>query len=871
MRVVVGVLEQECDAEEQDDDTDPDDGVAAGEPPENALDELSGRRRAAGPGTGQRLGFRGDCRHRLAGFPGRAVGRDRRRRDDGRFVDCRVHRRARLHLAGIDVSRSGSFRGCRTGFQVPQPGAQQLDGGALFPDLILERLQARGGCDGNGILAAQQESDDGAADGADDGTPFVTDAAAQGGSEQKSDEPHGRGFYARCRPRRSLLIQQQSDFRHQDYIVRSHHGRLFPAIRKQEQSVVKGTEGAGQAPWEGEDVEALIGELFALKNGLLEAQGDQRDAVAEVHPEHVAGATNLVHYVALRQRDVRSLQDRLARMGLSSLGRAESHVMANLDKVLGLLHRLCGRPWSVMSADEPAGYNSARRLLAAHADALLGAAPPACPVRIMVTMPAEAAEDYGLVRDMVLAGMTCARINCAHDGEPVWQAIADNVKRAAAESGRSCRIHMDLGGPKLRTGPVEPGPAVLKWKPGRDALGRVIRPARIGLHPFGESPGAAVPADAHLGVDGDWLAQLVTGDAVEFVDARGAHRRLDIVDVQTWGCMAESSRTAYVVPETRLTLSSERLVHGRRTSGVGDIPPGPAVLKLHNGERIVLGNGGLTGRPAAPGPEGATRPATIGCTLPEALRRIHVGQRVYFDDGRIRGVVRGVSHGKAEVEITRAREEGDRLAPDKGINLPDTDIDVPALTDKDRADLAFAVTVADSIGLSFVRSPVDVILLQEALRMLGAEHLGIVLKIENRAAFGQLPELLLTAMRSRCAGLMIARGDLAVEIGYERLAEVQEEILWIAEAAHLPVIWATQVLEGLAKTGQPSRAEITDAAMGERAECVMLNKGPHIVEAIETLVSIVSRMAGHQHKKQSWLRRLRSWDLEDADLPAPTR
>ena len=154
--------------------------------------------------------------------------------------------------------------------------------------------------------------------------------------------------------------------------------------------MVKGTEGAGQAPWEGEDVEALIGELFALKNGLLEAQGDQRDAVAAVHPEHVAGATNLVHYVALRQRDVRSLQDRLARMGLSSLGRAESHVMANLDKVLGLLHRLCGRPWSVMSADEPAGYNSARRLLAAHADALLGAAPPACPVRIMVTMPAEA-------------------------------------------------------------------------------------------------------------------------------------------------------------------------------------------------------------------------------------------------------------------------------------------------------------------------------------------------------------------------------------------------------------------------------------------------------------------------------------------------
>ena len=103
---------------------------------------------------------------------------------------------------------------------------------------------------------------------------------------------------------------------------------------------------------------------------------------------------------------------------------------------------------------------------------------------------------------------------------------------------------------------------------------------------------------------------------------------------------------------------------------------------------------------------------------------------------------------------------------------------------------------------------------------------------------------------------MIARGDLAVECGYERLAEVQEEILWLCEAAHMPVIWATQVLEGVAKRGQPSRAEITDAAMSERAECVMLNKGPHIVGAVRVLDDILRRMQGHQHKKTSLLRTL---------------
>jgi pyruvate kinase len=147
--------------------------------------------------------------------------------------------------------------------------------------------------------------------------------------------------------------------------------------------------------------------------------------------------------------------------------------------------------------------------------------------------------------------------------------------------------------------------------------------------------------------------------------------------------------------------------------------------------------------------------------------------------------------------------------------------------------------------------------LQRRLAELGGDRLGIVLKIETLEAFEHLPELLLAAMRSPAAGVMIARGDLAVECGYERMAEVQEEILWFCEAAHMPVIWATQVLEKLAKKGLPSRAEITDAAMGVRAECVMLNKGPYIIDAVRTLDDILERMQDHQWKKRSMLRQLR--------------
>jgi len=95
---------------------------------------------------------------------------------------------------------------------------------------------------------------------------------------------------------------------------------------------------------------------------------------------------------------------------------------------------------------------------------------------------------------------------------------------------------------------------------------------------------------------------------------------------------------------------------------------------------------------------------------------------------------------------------------------------------------------------------------------------AIVLKIETKRGFENLPAMLLDAMKVPRCGVMIARGDLAVECGFERLAEVQEEILWLCEAAHVPVIWATQVLESLAKDGLPSGAEITDAgSSGEEA------------------------------------------------------
>jgi pyruvate kinase len=256
--------------------------------------------------------------------------------------------------------------------------------------------------------------------------------------------------------------------------------------------------------------------------------------------------------------------------------------------------------------------------------------------------------------------------------------------------------------------------------------------------------------------------------------------------------------------------------------------------------------------------------AHIACTLPQLFGQVRAGERVWLDDGRIGGVVRKASAKSIEVEIVQARDSGESLQADKGINFPDSHLDLPALTDKDLEDLKTLVQVADLVGLSFAQDKNDVHQLLDSLQELGAQHVGIVLKIETLKGFENLPSLMLAAMAAPSAGVMIARGDLAVECGFERMVEVQEEILWCSEAAHMPVIWATQVLESLAKEGIPSRAEISDAGMGVRAECVMLNKGPYITDAIHMLNDILRRMAGHQDKKSSLLRALRAWGVDES-------
>jgi pyruvate kinase len=283
-------------------------------------------------------------------------------------------------------------------------------------------------------------------------------------------------------------------------------------------------------------------------------------------------------------------------------------------------------------------------------------------------------------------------------------------------------------------------------------------------------------------------------------------------------------------------------------------------ILLHPGDQLVLKADAMPGYPARLDAQGtALVPAAISCTLPEVFSMVKAGEPVRLDDGVVGAWIESVESDRLVLRICDVPGGVAKLRGEKGINFPESQLELPALSDQDRADLAFVAENADAVEVSFVQRPEDVREVQELLRQRGRGALGLVLKIETRRGFQRLPELLWAAMASEVAGVMIARGDLAVECGWHRLAEVQEEILWLCEAAHLPVIWATQVLEGLAKGGVPSRAEITDAAMGERAECVMLNKGPHVVRTVAALDDILRRMQGHQSKKVPMMRQLRAW------------
>ena len=600
----------------------------------------------------------------------------------------------------------------------------------------------------------------------------------------------------------------------------------------------------------------LLEELTALNEDVSSQSAARLAPYCTRHPNGFpVDALNLADYLALRSHDLRPLQERLVAAGLSSLGRCESHVRANLARVIEML---------AMATDTATRVNSQHdgaKRLERNTVFLFGERNHDRYARIMITLPTEAAERPELIRWLVENGMDCARINCAHDAPDTWRLMIEHLRTAMRATGRNVRIFMDLAGHKIRTGSIRPGPAVMHLRVCKDECGLAIQPAQVVLTSAPVASTDTAETDLqHLPIDANLSAQLHPGHSLHFDDARGKHRVLHVTGQLPDGAwLAECGANAYVLPGSRLRwegLNTDRQLIASDRFRIGDFPGKPQVIRLFRGDRLLLRRDDKPGMAAATTGACGVRPAQISCSHPDIVGLLQTGDSVWIDDGKLGCIVTETDETGALLEVTHTGPKGAHVRSDKGINFPDTELSLPALTAKDLDDLDFVCAHADIAGFSFVRKLDDIDVLRRELAARGKPDLPIILKIETATAVRNLPDLLLGTLGLHALGVMIARGDLAVELGSVRMAEIQEEILWICEAARIPVIWATQVLDTLAHKGVIARPEITDAAMSVRAECVMLNKGNYITEAVGVLNNILTRMDAHQYKKVSRLRRL---------------
>jgi pyruvate kinase len=329
---------------------------------------------------------------------------------------------------------------------------------------------------------------------------------------------------------------------------------------------------------------------------------------------------------------LRPLQEQLASFGLSSLGRAESQVAANIDAVQRALCCMARRPFNDLKHDR-SEFAIGKRLLENNTVALLGPTPSERTVRIMVTMPSEAASDYARPKFAQWRNELHVHQRGPDHEDACLAHMVQNLRRARREIGQPCSVLMDLPGPKLRTGPTEVVPGVIKLRPKRDRYGKVIGPAKIWLTPMGKPQPDAIKADAILTVPSEWLSRLETGQQINFRDARGKLRAMKVTTVIAGNRVAESNQTSYLTSETILRVLKNGAPIG---CPIGEIPPISQPIILKPGDVLHLLPVQDAGRSAERDKQGQyLQPPSIGVTLPEIFSDVRPGENIWFDDGKL--------------------------------------------------------------------------------------------------------------------------------------------------------------------------------------------------------------------------------------------
>ena len=275
-------------------------------------------------------------------------------------------------------------------------------------------------------------------------------------------------------------------------------------------------------------------------------------------------------------------------------------------------------------------------------------------------------------------------------------------------------------------------------------------------------------------------------------------------------------------------LQGPRIRVGEITGGGIDVVAGQSVRLL----TVLLRSGGQIGAQSiAP-----SDTADIPVTYPQLVRDVQPGARIFIDDGLIELLANRITGGAVECRVIT----GGRITSNKGINLPGTRISAPTLTDKDREDLRFGVAQGvEYVALSFVRGPDDVIAAKQVIAECGGD-MPVIAKIERPEAIASLGAIL-----NQADGVMIARGDLGVEMGPEAVPVLQKRIIAEANRCRCLVITATQMLDSMTQHPHPTRAEASDVANAvfDGTDAVMLSSetaiGHHPVEAVRVMDRII--------------------------------
>jgi len=555
---------------------------------------------------------------------------------------------------------------------------------------------------------------------------------------------------------------------------------------------------------------------------------------------------NLHQYLKLRNFDLTKLQDNLASLGLSSLGASQSNIIYTVNQEIEILSKLLNQKSSNSKNDNDyISYFQAQKKMFKNSE-IFGKVLKSdiFKTKVMITLPSNASDNPDMIKEFAKSGANIFRINTAHDSAEAWDKMAKTIKEINEKRDRDnqVKIYVDLAGPKIRTGYIRKTKAAIKIGSKKEQEKRVIlsfNDDSITKQESVDLNGTITPAV--ISVDKNFIKKCKKGEYIELTDLNDKKRYLEVVDILKDSCECIIRKKAIIDGNSTLSITYKDKDRKKITVLPRNIEEVPEEIRVFIDDEIIITNRdmlGYTNHEYA----GKLYKAIISCSNKEALEFVKKGDEVFIDDGKIGLVVAEKSKKELICKVTYAKDNGSIIKEEKGINFPNSKLNLDAITNEDRKNLKAVVKFADILGVSFAQSGKDIFDLKLELKKLTERDISIVAKIETKLAVKNLPDILSSLLTCSNSGIMIARGDLAIEVGFQKLAYIQEEIFDLCASAHMPVIYATQILENKMKKNLPSRAEITDAAFGQRADCIMLNKGAFATDTIKILKDILRDM-----------------------------